>query len=305
MSGLTTKRALVILTIVVLILIVLIILTFCRCRQNRKSLRQSRGPTIEILDRQPRRNEKTDQRIPRVIMQTNQNKDVPVRMHQAMETICKQNPEYAYVYFDDERARAFLLEEYGDRYLKAYDDLIPGAYKADYFRYAYLCKRGGVYLDTGMVCIKPLREVIRPNDQFISPEDDGCGGIYNAFICSVPDHPIIKKCLDICLHNIESRYMGPDTLHITGPDMMAACFTAVVGKEVNPNLDYGNGIRLIYHRSAKSKRTEKFTNCGSVFNEGDVILHTKYIGYSEDMAWYHINEHYSILWKQGRVYKGR
>jgi hypothetical protein len=306
MSGAALGKILIV--TVLILLVITIILIVCR-RKLKKTLRGTkRGKTVAIEDCPPQEICSVIQAIPRIIIQTNQGKEIPIKMHQAIETIRKQNPEYTHVYYDDERARTFLLEEYGERYLKAYDDLVPGAYKADYFRYAFLCKRGGVYLDTGMVSVKPLRDVIKPTDQFLAPEDDGCGGIYNAFICSVPNHPVIQKCLDTCLHNIESRYMGPDTLYITGPDMMAICFAAVVGREVNPNLDYGNGVRLIYHRSANSKRTGRAkqqnsgNSCGEVFNNGEIILHTKYVGYGGDMGWYHTNEHYSTLWHQGRVY---
>lgn len=243
------------------------------------------------------------QRIPKVIMQTNEKNLIPIGMYKAIKSILRNNPEYEYVYFDNEASRIYLQEEYGSRYLRAYDNLIPGAYKADFFRYCFLYRTGGIYLDTGMVSKIPFRNIIKPDDEFISPEDNGCGGIYNAFMCCISGHPIMKAAVKQCLHNIEKCFMGDDILEITGPDMLSSIFEKVVGKDVNPNTDYGNGIRLLYYRSPESKRSKTVKYKGEVFCDGEICLYAKYPTYKDDMKWYNTSKHYSILWKRNQVYK--
>jgi mannosyltransferase OCH1-like enzyme len=48
------------------------------------------------------------------------------------------------------------MKSMGGKYLKAYDTLIPNAYKADLFRYSVVYHYGGCYMDAGSIGIKPL-----------------------------------------------------------------------------------------------------------------------------------------------------
>lgn len=299
----------IILCIVVIIIVIMVILLSVRPKRtkNDKSVYFNKTINIPIFALAhkrtfPSHDKDYKQKIPKIIMQTNERSEVPINMAAAIKTVLDDNSEYEYRYFDNKASRKYLKKEFGSRYLNAYDDLIPGAYKADFFRYCFLYRTGGVYLDTGMVSNKSLRNVIRPEDEFISPEDNGCGGIYNAFMCAVPNHPILKIAVETCLHNIERKFMGKNILEITGPDMLSTAFENVVGKEINPNMSYPHSIRLLYYRSPESKRAKIMKNKGEVFSDGSICLYAKYKGYGDDMKWYHTNKHYSLLWKRGEVY---
>ena len=50
-------------------------------------------------------------------------------------------------YYDDTGARDFIINNYPSEVLWAYDKLIPGAYKADLWRYCVLYINGGIYVD--------------------------------------------------------------------------------------------------------------------------------------------------------------
>lgn len=52
----------------------------------------------------------------------------------------------------------------GEEYLRAYDKLIPGAYKADVWRYGVVWSSGGCYMDAGSFTVRPLVEMIRETD---------------------------------------------------------------------------------------------------------------------------------------------
>jgi hypothetical protein len=62
----------------------------------------------------------------------------------------QMNTEYKVFYFDDSDCEAFL-RDYSFRALNAYKKLIPGAFKADLFRYCILDHYGGCYSDIGHV----------------------------------------------------------------------------------------------------------------------------------------------------------
>lgn len=294
-------------TIIVLIIIVIIGMLCDRWQKRKIKIEPEieEGEVVSLSNRSRRETPRYDQKIPFVIMQTNEKSTIPEGMFNAIMKTQELNPEYKYLYFDDGGARKYLKKYYSKRFVEAYDDLIPGAYKADFFRYCFLYMNGGVYMDTGMVSIEPLRKFIKSNDRFVSVEDDGCSGIYNAFIACVPKHPIIKECLNRCIINIESGFIGTNTLQITGPDMMGLAFEKIVGRVVNPNVDYGKGVRLMYHRSGRSKRTGELIRDGHVYNCSVLVFKTKYQGYVEEMTWYNTKEHYSVLWERGEIYYSR
>ena len=68
-------------------------------------------------------------------------------MFQCINIIKNNNPRFNYRLFDDNDCREFIEKNFNSVVLKAYDSLIPGAYKADLWRYCVLFKLGGIYLD--------------------------------------------------------------------------------------------------------------------------------------------------------------
>lgn len=246
------------------------------------------------------------QRIPKIIMQTNSSCEVPLKMHETIETIVTINPEYSYFYFDNDAARSFLEREYGHRLLSAYDDLIPGAFKADLFRYCFLYRHGGVYVDTGMTCLKPFRELIREDDEFVAPEDNGNGvSVYNAFICCTPRHPIIGKAILLSFKNIERCDKTDEMLNMTGPGVLGKAFKEITGHDstLHPNKDYGNGCRLLRHIGGNKLHRDPHNIVGEIDQDAVVFLKTKYPEYYNDRKWYHKTEHYGVLWNKNEVFK--
>lgn len=254
---------------------------------------------------------KDKQKIPRVIVQTNERDDIPVGMAENIADFLQKNPEYDYIYFDDLRARSFIQTNYSPRVLKAYDTLVPGAYKADLFRYCYLFKNGGVYVDTGMMAVGTLSQLLKPDDVFVSPEDNGQGGVYNAFMASLPGSPIVGKAIELSVKNIEDERYFYGYVHaglrITGPLLLSVAFEEAMTKlrgrkiKVVAGKDYGGGVRLLKFYS------NNIDGCssGEIFLQGseDPILFTKYPAYHREVKKYNTNPHYSELWKKRGVYR--
>ena len=237
-----------------------------------------------------------NQKIPQRIIQTNERDDVPVEMANATESIISNNPEYDYWYFNDQQAKQYLQTNFPEVY-ECYLLVRPGAYKADLFRYCVLYKDGGVYVDCGMRAVGKLRDSIHPNDMFVSAEDDGTGGVYNAFIACAPGHPIIAKAIEMCVKNIRSKNYTNNPLAITGPLLLTRAFTDTVDKPAGPDTDYGNGVRLFRY-----ERKEVCTTGGLISDRGYPVLYTRYDGYHMDRAWYNTTGHYSDIWKNKMVY---
>lgn len=237
------------------------------------------------------------QRIPRIIMQTNEKDVVPEDMAKCSQTIIDKNPDYEYVYFDDERALAYISENFSEEIVNAYEKVKPGAYKADLFRYCFLYKNGGVYIDTGMKNIKSLSNLIRPEDNFISPEDNNTGGLYNAFICCSPSNPIIEAALEESVKNIERENYGEQPLDVTGPTVFGRAFQRVTGIKVIPNTRYKNGVRVI-----KYIRTGFCNTSGEIWDRNTLFFITRYPTYHIDASWYNTHRHYSDMWRQKDIF---
>jgi mannosyltransferase OCH1-like enzyme len=142
------------------------------------------------------------------------------------------NSEYDYFFYDDADCVEFISKNY-PQYMKHYDSLIPGAYKADLFRLLVLHHSGGVYIDDKTRCVRPLRELLDPTDTFYIPIDPLPGLLYQGVLCSTPGHPLIKKCIDQYIQNIEKKSYGEDMYDIGGPRMVGRVVNKWFGREEN------------------------------------------------------------------------
>lgn len=245
--------------------------------------------------------EKGTKQIPRRIIQTNEKLEIPEKMALASTSLITMNPGWEYIYFTNQEAREFLIINYGSSpqiqgVLEAYDKLIPGAYKADLFRYACLYIIGGVYIDMGMVGLAPLDDMILDTDTFISPEDNGVNRVYNAFIAVSAGHPIIKKAIEMSVENVKNSNYTSNPLGITGPLLLADAFERVIGSKIDAGHNYGQGVRII--------NFNKYTRCesGKINDRGIDFLATRYANYRADQSWYNTHPHYSKLWETKKVF---
>lgn len=228
--------------------------------------------------------------IPKVIYQSWGAKTLKPLMSKNVERIKSLNPEYEYKLYDDSDCRKFILDNFGVNYADAFDAIIPGAFKCDFWRYAVLYVNGGVYLDIDMEPLYPFREILKDSDQFVSVADQENGidkitGIYQAFIACKPKHPILLYSLQMSFSNIATRRLSINSLDITGPTVMGVAFNLYFknSKTYNPikSGDYGDGVRLF-------TMTPKHT----IDLQGRVIFNNKYDGYSRGPNNYGLSLHY-------------
>ena len=248
----------------------------------------------------PAKMSESNQKIPKIIVQTNKDKNIPEGMYSANLSIIQMNPEYSYIYLDDKEAADFISKNFDSRVLDAYNKLKPGAFKADLFRCCWLYKNGGVYIDTGFVAKDKLENVIKPFHEFISVEDNGKNRIYNAFMASIPGHILLKMAIEKIVENVENENYGDDCLDVTGPTMLGKLFkkyTGVTGEKVLPNKDYQqNTIRLLKYDNNRDIG-------GDITDNGKLIFITKYPDYYEDQKVYNSKLRYDDFWKARDIFR--
>lgn len=193
-------------------------------------------------------------KIPKIIYQTFGSFECGENMYNAVQSWIKNNPEYEHYYFDDEKCIEFIEKYFDTRVLNAYLSLIPGAFKADLWRCCILYVYGGVYVDADMVCVRPLRDYVMPNDEFIIARDDPMSKsfLYNAFICSTPNHPFLKKQIDAIMQNVESK-MKCYHLDISGPGLLGKMVNACLYRDIETQYELGENnlndykFKVLFH----------------------------------------------------------
>ena len=174
--------------------------------------------------------------IPKHIFQTFKTKKLPLITRWHIWNIKRQNPEYQYYLYDDEDVQEFFRTEYPEEYLKAYKRLTIGAAKADFFRYAILYRKGGVYLDVDSGISKPLRKLIRPDDVAVLSRERHVHFYCQWALIFDKEHPFLKKTLEMVLDNIQTHRFPHNVHSTTGPAVFSDAVNACIAED--PNIPY-------------------------------------------------------------------
>lgn len=221
--------------------------------------------------------------IPLNIYQTWWTKELPPLMRKTVNSIIKNNPAFNHHLFDDNDCRNFIKNNFDNNVLNAYDTLIPGAYKADLWRYCILYKNGGIYLD---IKYKPYNgfKFINLTEKEHWVLDADKNGIYNALMVCKPHNPILLQAINRVVENVRNRYYGTNCLQPTGPLMLADFFC----RKTKNNFD----MKHEYFMSVQNKVI--------FFNK--FIVFKSYNGYSNEQSSNQKTGHYAGLWSKRQIY---
>lgn len=232
--------------------------------------------------------------IPKNIICTWREKDVSKNLLNYSTIVMKEiNPDYTFNIFDDNDCRGFIDNYFDLSILKAYDDIIPAAFKADLWRYCYLYINGGVYLDIKTVCAKPLNSILH-NKEILLIRDINSDWIYNGIIGVPPKHPLIKIALDECVKMIQTRNYGEMYLDITGPHLFAKAFNLWLSRDINTPI-YTNildnkiswaTIDDVYHNYIRN-------------NSGQTIFYRYFSEYYKSV---NVGKRYHNAWNERKVF---
>jgi len=146
---------------------------------------------------------------------------LPEPMNEAMQTFKDLNPEYKHKLYSGKDCIKYINEHFKDdpEILKCFLAFKPNAYKCDVFRIIVLYNEGGWYSDSRQVCYQSLDILNNADKEFYcvvdAPINPNC--VTQAFIGSVPKHPILKKYIEIIKFNVKHKHYGIDCLFPTGP----------------------------------------------------------------------------------------
>ena len=170
--------------------------------------------------------------IPRQILQLTKRMDsLPEYMCELSKKLRRMNEGHDYHLMDDEDCRRYLRKHFASEpdVLKAFNQVKAGAYRADVFRYAWLWKEGGVYIDMGLRPMVPFDDMFGTTDELIVVHESPNyyplwfndkrvkPGLYQAFLACAKGNEGMRAMLDLCVSNILNRRYGLTALYPTGP----------------------------------------------------------------------------------------
>jgi mannosyltransferase OCH1-like enzyme len=241
-----------------------------------------------------------------------------------------ENPDYIMCYFDNDDCINFIKDHfnYDNKYLNAYNTLIPSAYKSDIWRFLALYTYGGIYNDAGNSYTVSLNTFLNNTDELILVEENELkGGIQISFIITKPQNPIILYIIDyIIKYRIIPHNKGVCPLDVTGPIITGSALksyynnhedtsTLYINRPCSPNsrirrgkspFKIGKGNHIINNIKLKVFKfildSNHYENDIITDENFDIILKPKFNGYYNFLYDDTVNLHYSKLWHNDNVY---
>lgn len=200
--------------------------------------------------------------IPKNVYQTYK-RPIPSVIQESMSILQKQNKNFKFYFFDDEMCQNFIKEHFDKNVLNAYNILIPGAYKADLWRYCVMYIKGGIYIDCKYIMnenytldsllnseyyVRDVNAILRYNEEYI----------YQALLVSKPKNRLFLKCINKIVDNVNSRNICRCDLDVTGPRLFS--------DQLRENMNY------LVERGKFNVKDLKHTGCGNVFYKDNLYL---------------------------------
>ena len=219
---------------------------------------------------------------------------LPDGFQKAMDSFKQINSKYEHRVFSEIDCKKYIKKQFNKRYLRLFNTLIPYAFKVDFFRLLVLYKEGGWYCDARQVCLQPLDKLASSGHEFYAafskpPHNRDC--IQNSFIGCTPEHPIIKKTIDILCWNIENKHYGIDCIYPTGP-----------GALMNGAIDYIRQNPQKCNMGQMLSKENTTTIDYYIFNN-EIYIKNKYNdAEGADNSDIKGTNHYGVLWRNWQAY---
>tara|TARA_B100002051_G_scaffold275939_1_gene321654 strand:- start:1021 stop:1644 length:624 start_codon:yes stop_codon:yes gene_type:complete len=104
---------------------------------------------------------------------------------------------FSYRYYDDNACEAYLERHYSPEHKAVFRRLRCGAHKADFFRYCFLYREGGIYMDIDLEPLETLDGILQglPAGTLVTCLELTGQGVFQAFIASPPRHPVFLELI--------------------------------------------------------------------------------------------------------------
>ena len=215
------------------------------------------------------------------------------------------------VYFNDRACKNFIKQHFGPNIIKAYDMLIPGAYKADLWRLCVLYIHGGIYGDLTQTFLREYN-VNKDNADIILVRDtcESKYGIYNAFMAAKKRNGFLQYCIEQIVKQILMKDKRKNYLDITGPRALKRHYlTFFHVNRIKTGLQRLRGLdNKIYRinvpfRHAETGMCKKHRHAACCLELNHTCIFLRKIKNHNKLLYNVKNIHYSELYKQNKIFK--
>ena len=234
-----------------------------------------------------------------VIQTAKTGKNVSRNRFYSVSAILNASPDFSYIYFDDVDADAYVYNNYSKIVFDSYNNLIPGAYRADIFRYCYLYLNGGIYIDCKKIFYGTIKDYINRGLAYTKQYNNGSTDIfvkdipenmtYNAVMITNKLSGVVKLTLLYAVFMIVNGVYCDSSLSLTGP----GCLGDAINQIYDNNYNY-------YYRNYIQYGKIDVDSCIIDYNSRPIIKNTYYGYYDEDN--YVNTNHYHQLWRNKCIY---
>ena len=237
-----------------------------------------------LENNQDKTNQENNSEIPLHIYQTWHSNQLPKYMQECVDKLKKDNPEFEYHFYDDNQCREYIKDNFNKDVLHAFDKLIPGAFKADLWRYCILYKKGGIYVDIKYQCENNFKFIQLTHKEYFVKDIPiySRQGIYNALLICKAGNNILLNCINKIVENVKNKYYGINPLEVTGPLLMSYYFTPL---ELN-----------------KMELKHVIENGNYYIKQNDKKILKIYPQYRSEQKLYQNNKYYADLWHSRKIY---
>lgn len=199
---------------------------------------------------------KTTNIIPNYVFQTWSSKLIPLNMFNAIKQLRIKNPEFKYYLYDDKMCRDFIEQHYDNSVVYAFDHLLPGAYKADLWRYCILYIYGGIYIDIKMQTVYPFKLIDIASKECFPLDDIKIPACWQGFLICKPRNPIFIDAIKRIYHNVKYKLyyssIPHSNLYITGPTLL--------GELLEKNSNYNGKESHVIHPNSSNVLIDRKNN---------------------------------------------
>ena len=146
--------------------------------------------------------------IPKRIIQTGKHIELPLRSRAMVSNLRLLNPEFEYLFFDNEGVQSFIDQEF-PRYRAVFDAFQFPIQRYDFFRYLAVYRYGGFYFDLDVMLASDLSSLLNSGcvfpfegltlSRYLRKHHKLDWEIGNYAFGAAPGHPFLKAVIENCV----------------------------------------------------------------------------------------------------------
>ena len=190
------------------------------------------------------------------------------------------NPDFEHRYYSESDRLSFIKENFEEKVYRAYCRIIPGAYKADLWRYCILYNYGGFYVDIDTLAIGSLKPLLEKDSHLITLIDfnrnvlEGNHNLANGFIGVTSGSEIMLRCIDNIVEYVDTNKIPTSKLDFSGPGNLGRSVNVYLGNKETESFVGKEGFQNekgIYFL----KFEENTENVYDIYNQENIIFQNK------------------------------